>query len=44
MLQWTIIGVLYLASFALLGLLGGLASAGDALRRWGERSTCTSEC
>jgi hypothetical protein len=44
MFQWIIIGFLYLAGFGLLALLGGLAAAGEGLRRWGERSSCVTSC
>ena len=35
-MQWVVIAVLYVLGFGLLGLLGGLSSAGEAFRRWGE--------
>jgi hypothetical protein len=44
MLQWIIVGFLYIASFGLLAVLGGLAAAGDAFRRWGERGNCNANC
>jgi hypothetical protein len=36
MVQWLIIAALYALGFGLFGLLGGLSSAGEAFRRWGE--------
>ena len=39
MTGWILPIVLYLLGFALFGLLGGLASAADAFRQWGERAT-----
>jgi hypothetical protein len=36
MLQWLIIGLLYFLGFGFFGLIGGLSSAGDAFRSWGE--------
>jgi hypothetical protein len=36
MLQWLIIGALYFVGFGFFGLIGGLGSAGDAIRSWGE--------
>jgi hypothetical protein len=36
MVQWTIIVLLYAFGMGAFGLLGGLSSAGEAFRRWGE--------
>ncbi len=36
MWNWIIIGLLYLLGMGLLTLIGGLGSAGEAFRRWGE--------
>jgi hypothetical protein len=36
MVEWILIGVLYVASIAFFRLIGGVGSAGDALRRWGN--------
>jgi hypothetical protein len=36
MLQWLIIGLLYALGFGFFGLIGGLGSAGEAFRSWGE--------
>jgi hypothetical protein len=33
---WIIVGSLYLLGMGLFALLGGLASAGEAFRQWGE--------
>jgi hypothetical protein len=38
MTSWIVIGVLYVLSISLFRWLGGVASAGDAIARWG-RST-----
>lgn len=34
--SWIEIAVLYLLGMGLLGWLGGIASAGDAISRWGR--------
>jgi hypothetical protein len=39
MTQWIIIVVLYGLGMGLFSLLGGLSSAGEAFRRWGESAT-----
>ncbi len=39
MYQWITIAVLYLAGFGLFGLIGGMSSAGEAFRRWGETAS-----
>jgi hypothetical protein len=44
MLQWIIVGFLNIASFRLLAVLGGLAAAGDAFRRWAERGSSSANC
>jgi hypothetical protein len=36
MWSWIIIGALYLLGMGILNLLGGLGSAGEAFRQWGE--------
>ena len=36
---WLLPLLLYALGFTLFGLLGGLASAADAFRQWGERAT-----
>jgi hypothetical protein len=43
MIQWLITGALYAAAFGLFSLLGGLHSAGDAIRRWGEAAATRRE-
>jgi hypothetical protein len=37
--DWIIVLMLYLLGLGFFGLLGGLRSAADALRRWGEASS-----
>jgi hypothetical protein len=39
MRDWIVILVLYVLNIALLSALGGLASAGEAFRRWGAFSS-----
>ena len=39
MRDWIVIGVLYLVGAGVFSLLGGVGSAADALRRWGEASS-----
>jgi hypothetical protein len=39
MWNWIMIAALYTVSMGLLALLGGVRSAGDALRRWGESAS-----
>ncbi len=39
MFQWITIIVLYLLGFGLYALVGGMSSAGEAFRRWGEAAT-----
>jgi hypothetical protein len=36
MLEWIVIVALYLAGMGFFRLVGGVASAGEAMRRWGE--------
>jgi hypothetical protein len=36
MVQWMIIALLYAFGMGIFSLLGGLSSAGEAFRRWGE--------
>lgn len=36
MLDWILIGVLYVAGIAFFRFLGGLPAAGDALQKWGN--------
>jgi hypothetical protein len=36
---WILPIVLYIVGFTLFGLLGGLASAADAFRQWGEATS-----
>ena len=38
MLSWIWIPVLYVLAFGMLGWLGGIASAGDAITRWGRET------
>jgi hypothetical protein len=35
MLDWIVIGVLYITGIAFFRLIGGIGSAGEAFRRWG---------
>jgi hypothetical protein len=37
--NWIVVLVLYVIGFGLFALLGGVRSAGEALRRWGESSS-----
>jgi hypothetical protein len=36
MFEWIVIIALYLAGICFFRLVGGVASAGEAMRRWGE--------
>ena len=36
MFEWIVIVALYLVGMGFFRLVGGFASAGEALRRWGE--------
>jgi hypothetical protein len=36
MVQWLIVGLSYTLGFGLFAVLGGLSSAGEAFRSWGE--------
>jgi hypothetical protein len=38
MLSWIVVVVLYLCGMGFFALLGGCASAGDALARWGSEA------
>jgi hypothetical protein len=50
MVTWIGIAVLYLLGMGLLGWLGGISSAGDAIARWGcstadrRRGALSSSC
>jgi hypothetical protein len=35
-LDWIVVGLLYLAGIGFFRLIGGVASAGEAFRRWGN--------
>jgi hypothetical protein len=39
MSSWIVALMLYLFGLGFFGVLGGLRSAGDALRKWGEASS-----
>ena len=39
MWNWILIAALYALGMGFFSLLGGLSSAGDAFRRWGESAT-----
>jgi hypothetical protein len=39
MRDWIIVLMLYLLGLGFFGVLGGLRSAADALRKWGEASS-----
>ena len=43
MIQWLVVGALYVAALGLFGLLGGLHAAGDAIRTWGEAAATRHE-
>src|SRR5262245_3435 len=36
--EWIISGVLYVLGIGLIGILGGIGAAGEALRNWGRAS------
>jgi len=36
MWQWVVVALLYLVGICFFRLVGGVNSAGEALRRWGE--------
>jgi hypothetical protein len=36
--DWIIVGVLYALGMAFFRMLGGIAAAGEAFRRWGRAS------
>ena len=37
--DWIVIAVLYVLVLVLFRVVGGVTSAGDAVRRWGSRSS-----
>ena len=39
MLDWVVIVVLYVSVLLLFRFLGGIASAGDAMRQWGAHAS-----
>jgi hypothetical protein len=39
MRDWIVIAILYLLVLVLFRVLGGVASAGEAMRRWGAHSS-----
>jgi hypothetical protein len=43
MRDWIVVLILYLLGMGFLGLLGGLHSAADAVRHWGEASSSIRE-
>ena len=43
MRDWIVVLILYLLGLGFFGFLGGLRSAADALRRWGEASSAIRE-
>jgi hypothetical protein len=44
MFTWIEIGLLYLLGMGLLGWLGGIAAAGDAIARWGRETAERRRC
>ena len=44
MLHWIWIPILYALAFGLFGWLGGIASAGDAIARWGRETAERRRC
>ncbi|HEY3577218.1 MAG TPA: hypothetical protein VGK68_04360 [Gaiellaceae bacterium] len=44
MLNWIWIPILYVLAFGLFGWLGGIASAGDAIARWGRETAERRRC
>jgi hypothetical protein len=36
MIEWIVIGVLYVVGIGIFRMLGGLSSAGEAMRQWGR--------
>jgi hypothetical protein len=38
-IEWIVIGVLYVAALVFFRLLGGFGSAGQAIRGWGQSRT-----
>jgi hypothetical protein len=43
MTSWIVVLGLYLLGLGFFGVLGGLRSAADALRKWGETSSAIRE-
>jgi hypothetical protein len=43
MRDWIVVLMLYLFGLGFFGVLGGLRSAADALRKWGETSSAIRE-
>jgi hypothetical protein len=43
MRDWIIVLMLYLLGLGFFGVLGGLRSAAEALRKWGETSSAIRE-
>jgi hypothetical protein len=41
--NWIVVLMLYLLGLGFFGVLGGLRSAADALRKWGETSSAIRE-
>jgi hypothetical protein len=41
MIEWILIGVLYVAALLFFRLLGGFGSAGSAIRGWGHSRTAS---
>jgi uncharacterized protein HemY len=39
MLDWIVIAILYVLVLLLFRVVGGVAGAGDAMRRWGSHSS-----
>jgi hypothetical protein len=39
MRDWIIVGVCYVMGMGLLGVIGGLRTAGEAVRSWGRATT-----
>ena len=39
MLDWIVIAILYVLVLLLFRVVGGVAGAGDAVRRWGSHSS-----
>ena len=43
-MSWIWITALYVLGFGLLGWLGGISSAGDAISRWGHDASARRRC